>query len=258
MAFINPQTVASGGDSDWFSQFSGPNAKKGAAMAAGQAQSTAQGVAPQLGSKAGALGGGGGLDASGFANFYDFWDAWPTSDMAGAAQAWTAAHPNDPATAIGHSGDGVRYQGIDLDGITNVGSPNAQKVRLFPPTPAGGGGAGAGGAGGVGSLIAPWTENFQRRTPEQIAADPGFQFQQEQGENAVQRSAAAKGTLLTGGTLRRLTNFGQGLAHTYDQDFYNRDENEYLLRRDNFFQNQDRPYTKLSGLAALGRPTASA
>jgi hypothetical protein len=242
---FDPVNPNAGGD--WFAQFS-----DGASPASDKKLATIMRSGASMGpAKTG--GTSGGSDPNGFANFYDFWDAWDGLDLGAAAQAWTAAHPNDPATVIGHSGDGVRYQGADLDGITNVGSPNQAKARLFRPTPAGGGGNA--GAYGGDSLIAPWTEQFQRRSPEEIAADPGFQFQMGQGTQTIERGAASHGTLLTGGTLKALDRFGQGLAHTYDQDAYNRDQNEYLLRRDNFFQNQDRPYTKLTGLAALGRPS---
>lgn len=234
----------------WFEQFNQPPSDKKLANIMRAGGPAASPKAPSLGG-----GGGGGIDANQFQNFYDFWDAWEGLDIGAAAQAWTAAHPNDPASAIGHSGDAVRYQGVDLDGITNVGSPNQAKARLFRPTPAGGGGNMNGYGGG--SLIAPWTEDFHRRSPEEIAADPGFQFQLQQGGQAVERSAASRGTLLTGGTMKRLTNFGQGLAHTYDRDFYDRDQEEYGQRRDNFFQNQDRPFTKLTTLAGLGRPSTS-
>ncbi len=47
---------------------------------------------------------------------------------------------------------------------------------------------------------------------------PGYEFQRGQGLNAVQTSAAAGGRLFSGGTLKGLTEYGQGLA---DQEFGN-------------------------------------
>jgi hypothetical protein len=47
---------------------------------------------------------------------------------------------------------------------------------------------------------------------------PGYEFQRNQGLNAVQTSAAAGGQLFSGKTLKSLTNYGQGLA---DQEFGN-------------------------------------
>ena len=49
---------------------------------------------------------------------------------------------------------------------------------------------------------------------------PGYQFRFKEGMDAIERSAAAKGTLLTGGVMKELASFGQGLASTeYDNEF---------------------------------------
>ena len=42
--------------------------------------------------------------------------------------------------------------------------------------------------------------------------DPGYQFRLSEGLKGIERSAAAKGTLLTGGTLKALAGYHQGLA----------------------------------------------
>jgi hypothetical protein len=46
--------------------------------------------------------------------------------------------------------------------------------------------------------------------------DPGYQFRLSEGLKGIERSAAARGTLLTGGTLKALGQYHQGLA---SQDF---------------------------------------
>jgi hypothetical protein len=43
-------------------------------------------------------------------------------------------------------------------------------------------------------------------------ADPGYQFRQQQGEQAIQRAASAAGGRVSGRTLQELSNFNQGLA----------------------------------------------
>ena len=43
-------------------------------------------------------------------------------------------------------------------------------------------------------------------------ADPGYQFAFDEGQRAVQGSAAAKGGLLSGGAMRALNRFGTGIA----------------------------------------------
>jgi hypothetical protein len=69
--------------------------------------------------------------------------------------------------------------------------------------------AGSYGIGGPGARQAA-VDAFQ--------ASPGYQFQLGEGLRAVQNSAAAQGNLGSGGTLRALMQYGQGLA---DQDYSN-------------------------------------
>ena len=55
-----------------------------------------------------------------------------------------------------------------------------------------------------------------------LAQTPGYQFRLGEGIKALDRSAAAKGTLLTGGHLKDLTGFAQGLASTEFQNEFGR------------------------------------
>jgi hypothetical protein len=50
---------------------------------------------------------------------------------------------------------------------------------------------------------------------------PGYQFQLEQGTKAVNSNAAAKGSYLSGGTLKALTEYGQGLGETSYRNYLN-------------------------------------
>jgi hypothetical protein len=105
-------------------------------------------------------------------------------------------------------------------------------------------------------LMQNWTTPFQARDPNQIANDPSFKFQMDQGQQAIERSAAARGTLLTGGTMKGLARFGQGLASTFDDKYYNRDRGEYQQAYDIFNNNQTGQYNRLAGLAGLGQTSA--
>lgn len=105
-------------------------------------------------------------------------------------------------------------------------------------------------------LMAPWTTPFNRPDPNQISGDPSFQFQMDQGRQALERSAAARGTLMTGGTLKELARFGQGLASTFDDKYYNRGLGEYQMAHDIFSGNQNTQYNRLAGLAGLGQNSA--
>lgn len=55
------------------------------------------------------------------------------------------------------------------------------------------------------------------KNPGSMTSSPMYQFALDQGMNAVNRTAAAKGMLGSGGRLAELTKFGQGLA---SQQFY--------------------------------------
>lgn len=76
----------------------------------------------------------------------------------------------------------------------------------------GGGGGGFGGGGGGGGL-----------TPEQIMQqDPGYQFRLGQGLQGIERGAAARGTLLTGGTQKALQRYAQDYASGEFGNVFNR------------------------------------
>lgn len=68
--------------------------------------------------------------------------------------------------------------------------------------------------------------NFQP-TQAQLAATPGYQFQLQQGENAITNSAAAQGLSQGGSTLAALTQYGQGLAGTYYQNAFNNAQSQF-------------------------------
>lgn len=53
-------------------------------------------------------------------------------------------------------------------------------------------------------------------------ADPGYQFRQDQGQQALERSAAARGGLLSGAAAKDMARFSQGLASQEYQAAYDR------------------------------------
>jgi hypothetical protein len=55
-----------------------------------------------------------------------------------------------------------------------------------------------------------------------IAATPGYQFRLAEGQRAAERSAAARGSLASGSTLRALARYGEGLASQEYDNFSNR------------------------------------
>lgn len=57
---------------------------------------------------------------------------------------------------------------------------------------------------------------------KQAFLDPGYQFRFDEGQRAVERGAAAKGNLLSGGTLKDLTKYAQGAASQEYANAYQR------------------------------------
>lgn len=106
-------------------------------------------------------------------------------------------------------------------------------------------------------LLTPWTQQFSAPTAEQAAATPGYQFQLQQGENAVQNSAAARGGLLSGGTLADMNNYAQGTASTNYQNQFNNAQAQYQSGYQTFLNNQQNTYNMLSGQAQVGQNAAN-
>lgn len=73
-------------------------------------------------------------------------------------------------------------------------------------------------------------------------ADPGYQFRMDQGSKALQASAAARGGLLSGGTLKSLDRYGQDYASNEYGNAYNRFNNDQTTR-----------FNRLSSIAGLGQ-----
>jgi len=106
-------------------------------------------------------------------------------------------------------------------------------------------------------LLTPFTGQFQAPTAEQARATPGYQFQTEEGQKAIQNSAAASGGLLSTGSLKALTGFSQGLADTTYSDTYNRAFNEYLQGYNQFQNNQANEFNRLAAASGMGQTTAT-
>lgn len=65
---------------------------------------------------------------------------------------------------------------------------------------------------------------------EQFEADPGYAFRMSEGMKALERSAAARGGMLSGGAMRGVTRFGQDLASQEYQNAFNRYQIERQAR----------------------------
>jgi hypothetical protein len=92
------------------------------------------------------------------------------------------------------------------------------------------------------SGLKPGGEFNRNFTIADFNADPGYQFRMDQGSQALQRSAAARGGLLNGGTLRALDRYGQDYASNEYGNAYNRFNNDQTTR-----------FNRLSALAGTGQ-----
>lgn len=79
--------------------------------------------------------------------------------------------------------------------------------------------------------LAPWREAGGQAIGQGLAmlqpgydytASPGYDWRFNEGQRAVEGSAASKGLLMSGGNLKDLTRFGQGLAAADYNDQFNR------------------------------------
>lgn len=171
-----------------------------------------------------------------------------------------AAHPEYAAAGItlgGSKGDKVYGPGGAYwgDAVIAAGLGGQGKSQLSGDS--GGGGNSAMGSLGYsfGSSMAPWTQQFSAPTAEQAIHSPGVQFGLEEANRMMQNSAAARGTLLNARRVQAIGASNVGNALQAYGDIYGRSMGEYLLNRENFYNNQDRPFNKNLSLASLGKPS---
>jgi hypothetical protein len=86
---------------------------------------------------------------------------------------------------------------------------------------------GAGGGGGYSPTpyqapVDPGAAKFVAPTQAQAESDPGYQFALSQGQQGIEHGASARGTLLTGGTLKDISQFNQNAASQQYDKVYGR------------------------------------
>jgi len=68
---------------------------------------------------------------------------------------------------------------------------------------------------------------YRPPTPEEALQDPGYQFRLGQGQKALESSAAARGVLRTGGTLKDILQYGQDFGQQEYGNVFNRSLQAY-------------------------------
>lgn len=92
--------------------------------------------------------------------------------------------------------------------------------------------------------LVPLTE-YKNFSAADFQADPGYAFRLSEGQKALERSAAARGGLLSGGTGKALQRFGQDYGSQEYTNAFNRYQTERAAR-----------LAPLQSLAGLGQTTA--
>lgn len=184
-------------------------------------------------------GGGGGGSAS---EFGQAWLASGGADLNGFLAQWNSTHPNLQASFSGKKNHDVTIGGQTYHALNSDGAK-------FWMTGGGGGGSTSAAPGlSYAPFQAPapfteqfsyptWDKQFTAPTADQVYQDPVVQAQMKLGQRGIQTSAAARGTLLTTGTLKDLDQFGQTVGATYGGDVYNRALGQYEQERQNYLQN---------------------
>lgn len=106
-------------------------------------------------------------------------------------------------------------------------------------------------------LLQPWTTPFVEPTAEDVKKDPGYAFNFDEGVKALQKTAAAGGTLLTGGTMKDLTKWAQDYASTGYGAARNRALQDYQTAYSVFENNQAKQYQRLMGISSQGESAAA-
>ena len=111
---------------------------------------------------------------------------------------------------------------------------------------------------GVNAL--PELVQASRYTPfgqEQFQADPGYAFRLSEGQKALDRSAAARGGLISGGALKAATRFGQEMGSQEYTNAFTRYQQERAARLNPLQSLTGMGQTTAAGLGAAGQTMAS-
>ena len=100
--------------------------------------------------------------------------------------------------------------------------------------------------GQLGGLMAPGGQLTQTFKPSDLTTDPSYQWRLNQGSQALNSSAAARGMLGSGQNMKDMTNYAQGAA-----------SQEYQASFDRYNTNQNNLYNRLSALSGLGQNAAA-
>lgn len=176
----------------------------------------------------------------------------PTASAVGATSGLNSAALNPqagfPATSAGSFGRPTANPvgaGGAIDN-SNLGS------SVQPST-----GSAAPSSGGYGSLTSGYGQTFQAPTGLTEQNDPGYQARLALGQTAMEKSAAARGNILTGGTAQAENQAAQDYASNEYGNVYNRALNTFGTNYGVWNNDQNNIYSRLMGLSNAGQTAAT-
>jgi hypothetical protein len=187
--------------------------------------------------------------------------------LGGAMQSRAAGKAADASAAASDRASDVQREmferNVELQAPFREGGLAAQNrlmtlLGLAPPdAPSGGNGIAGMVAGAVGNALRQPGVNVDRNSPDfgryardfgmsDFQTDPGYAFRMSEGMKGLERSAAARGGLLSGGTLKGIQRFGQDLA-----------SQEYTNAFNRYQTNRAAQLNPLQSLAGVGQTSAN-
>ena len=94
-------------------------------------------------------------------------------------------------------------------------------------------------------------------TLEELQQTPGYQFRYDQGMDAVNNSAAAKGSLLSGRQLKAVDQYSQDFASTEYQNAWNRAQQAYQNAFSRDTTNKNNTFNRLQSMSNNGQQAAT-
>lgn len=108
-----------------------------------------------------------------------------------------------------------------------------------------------------GALVTPYGQSFQAPTALTEQNDPGFQARLKLGTDAIQKSAAARGSVVTGGTAKALDTYGQDYASNEYGNVYNRALSTFDTNYNQYNTDQTNQFNRLAAISGSGQTTAT-
>jgi hypothetical protein len=96
------------------------------------------------------------------------------------------------------------------------------------------------------NALTPLATNYQKFGMDQFTQDPGYAFRLSEGQKALDRQAAARGGLISGGALKAAQRYGQEMGSQEYTNAFNRYQTE-----------RNAQLNPLQSLAGVGQTTAS-